>query len=183
MAEQSRTSLTDPLEARHGIEQRGVALARELGIDQSSFQVASNLHWTFTLMKALFERGPLAEERLSMSGFVALWALRVSGEMEGREVAAEVGIARSSFSGLANRLEQRGLIQRRQSPNDGRAVLFSLTEQGRVVLERVWPELNRCEQQLSEHLGPDGRRELADALRSVADQLTTLLRDEAAAGG
>ncbi|MDE0655985.1 MAG: MarR family transcriptional regulator, partial [Acidimicrobiaceae bacterium] len=89
-------------------------------------------------------------------------------------------IARSSFSGLANRLEQRGLIQRRQSPNDGRAVLFSLTEQGRIVLERVWPELNRCEQQLSEHLGPDGRRELADALRSVADQLTTLLQHEAA---
>lgn len=177
MAIESRTSLTDPLEARHGIEERGLELARQLGIEERSFQVASNLHWSYTLMRTLFERGPLRTEQLSMSGFTALWALRVSGEMEGREVAAEVGIARSSFSGLANRLEARGLIQRRKSPDDGRAVLFSLTEAGRVVLERVWPKLNGSERQLSGHLGHAGQRELADLLRSVADQLTELLQD------
>lgn len=152
-------------------------LAEELGIDESAFLVASNLHWTFTLMRTLFERGPLAPENLSMSGFATLWALRVNGEMEGREVAAEVGIARSSFSGLANRLEQRGLVRRRQHPADGRAVLFSLTEAGRVVLERVWPELNRSEREMSTHLGPSGQRELADALRRVADQISAILRN------
>ena len=177
MSTQSRTSLTDPLEERHAIEERGLQLAKELGIDESAFQVASNLHWTYTLMRTLFERGPLAEEQLSMSGFAALWALRVSGEMEGREVAAEVGIARSSFSGLANRLEGRGLIQRRQHPGDGRSVLFSLTEAGRVMLDRAWPNLNCSERQMSAHLGPSGQRELADALRDVADRISTILRD------
>lgn len=179
MANQPQTSLTDPLEERHTIEQRGLDLAKELEIDERAYLVASNLHWTFTLMRTLFERGPLAEENLSMSGFVTLWVLRMSGEMEGREVAAEVGIARSSFSGLANRLERRDLIQRRRHPGDGRAVLFSLTEAGRVVLERVWPNLNRSERQLSSHLGPSGQEDLADALRSVSDRISTLLQDGA----
>ena len=175
MPSPTRTSLTDPLEARRVIEERGLELARKLGIDEPSFHVASNLHWTYTLMRTLFERGPLYSERLSMSGFTALWALCVSGEMEGREVAAEVGIARSSFSGLANRLEARGLISRRPSPEDGRAVLFSVTEAGRGALERVWPKLNCSERELSEHLGAEGQSELADLLRSVADRLTSLL--------
>ena len=183
MASDARTSLTDPLEERHSIEERGLQLARELGIEERSFQVASNLHWTFTLMRTLFERGPLRTEQLSMSGFATLWALRVSGEMEGREVAAEVGIARSSFSGLANRLERRGFIRRRPSPDDGRAVLFSLTETGQVVLERVWPRLNLSERDLSEHLGPDGQRELADLLRNVADRLIQLLQDDPPSDG
>ena len=177
MATETRTSLTDPLKSRHSIEERGLQLARELDIDERSFQVASNLHWTYTLMRTMFERGPLKSERLSMSGFAALWALHVSGETEGREVAAEVGIARSSFSGLANRLEARGLITRRQSPHDGRAVLFSITDAGRAVFERAWPKLNGAERKLSEHLGPAGQRQLADLLRSVAGQVTSRLQE------
>ncbi len=175
MESDTAPSLADPTASRHDIEERGRELARELDIDEASFLVASNIHWAFTLMRTLYERGPLAEEKLSMSAFVALWALRVSGEMEGRAVAEEVGIARSSFSGLATRLEKRGLIRRREHPADGRAVLYSLTEEGRVVIDRAWPRVNRAAGQLSSHLGEVRQRELADALRSVADQLTLLL--------
>lgn len=169
--------MVDATAVRHQLEQRGRDLARELEIDEVSYLVASNIHWTFTLMRTLYERGPLASEELSMSAFVALWTLRISGEMEGRTVAAEVGIARSSFSGLASRLEKRNLLQRRDHPSDGRSVLFSLTEEGQATIDRVWPAVNQVATQLSSHLGEARQGELADALRSVSDQLTRLLED------
>lgn len=171
-------SWADPTTARHELERRGQELANQLEIDEVSYLVASNLHWTFTLMRVLYERGPLASEKLSMSAFVALWSLRVSGEMEAHQVAAEVGIARSSFSGLATRLERRGLIRRRDQPTDGRSVLFSLTDEGQAVIDRVWPAVNRAATELSEHLGEASQRELADSLRSIADRLTLLLEGE-----
>lgn len=173
----AQTSLPDATEARHELEQRGLELARELEIDEVSYLVASNLHWTFTLMRTLYERVPLAPAKLSMSAFVVLWTLRVSEEMEGRAVAAEVGIARSSFSELASRLEKRGLIRRRDHPTDGRSVLFSLTDEGKATIDRVWPEVNRTATELSGHLGETRQRELADGLRSIADQLTGMLEE------
>jgi DNA-binding MarR family transcriptional regulator len=161
--------------ARHYMEQQGLRVARELGLDEVSFLVASNLHWSFTRMRTFYERGPLADDGLSMSGFVTLWALRVNGEMDAASIASEVCITRSSFSGLASRLEDRGLIERREHPTDQRSYLFQLTPVGAEVIERVWPRVNGAAAQLSNHLGEARQRQLAEALGMVADHLESLV--------
>jgi len=157
------------------MEERGSALGEELGLDMSAYAACSNLHWAFTLFKTHVERGPLAEAELSLSGFVALWSLRVHGAMEGKTVAAEVGIARSSFSGLARRLEDRGLIFRESHPDDGRAVLFDLTKKGRNVLEEIWPKLNKAESEVTASMTTEHRLLLASMLREMSDQLANLI--------
>lgn len=156
------------------MEARGRVLGEGLGLDMSAYEACSNLHWAFTLFKTHVERGPLAEAGLSMSGFVALWSLWVHGEMEAKALAAEVGIARSSMSGLAGRLEERQLIFRKPHPNDGRAVLFDLTNDGRTVLEGIWPKLNDAEVEATSTLSIERRLSLAAMLREISDQLTNL---------
>lgn len=176
-------SARDPLAAgdgrvtRYGMEQQGIRVARELGLDEFSFLVASNLHWCFTRMRTYYERGPLADDGLSLSGFVTLWALRVNGEMDAASIAGEVSITRSSFSGLARRLEDRGLIERRAHPTDQRSYLFQLTPIGAEVIERVWPRVNGAAAQLSKHLGEARQRQLAEALGTVADHLESLVTE------
>lgn len=165
----------DPAELRRRIEARGVALASELELDQAAFQLSANVHWTFVLMKTALERGPLADLDLSMSAFVALWALRASGELEACEVAAEVGITRSGFSGLARRLEGRGLISRRPHPGDGRSVLLALTPSGRQLIDAAWPAVNATAEVLASALGEDEQLRTADALRRLADGAVRLL--------
>lgn len=119
----------------------------------------------------MMERGPLAEANLSLTAFIALWSIWVNGDMEAREVAAEIGIARSSFSELANRLEQRGLLSRHADSRDGRVVVFRVTETGQETIQTLWPQLNADVSRMCSVLDADKRAALVDHLGEVADQL------------
>ena len=172
--EDSGSSSSDRAAVRHQAELSGQERGRALDIDESSYLVATNLHAAFTLMRTFYER-KLADDGLSMSGFTTLWTLRMLGEMESSAVAAEVGITRPSFSGLASRLEDRGLIQRRTHPSDKRSVIISLTDDGIEMIDRVWPMVNAAATDISSHLGEGKRTKLADELRSIADRISDLL--------
>ena len=163
---------------RRSMEMRGDALARELGMDVGAYRLAANLHWAFVHMKTYVERAALSESGLSLSAFVALWSIYVNGEMEASEVAEEVGIARSSFSGLAGRLEGRGLLERIEHPADGRSVLCRLTPDGERAVRAAWPRLNDAEIAMAEHLDAAERSELAGSLRTFADSVADLLGGE-----
>jgi DNA-binding MarR family transcriptional regulator len=49
-------------------------------------------------------------------------------------LAARAGMAHPSMNGLVNVLEQRGYVERRSDPSDGRARLVCLTEKGRQAV-------------------------------------------------
>lgn len=125
----------------------------------------------------MMERGPLADANLSMTAFIALWSIWVNGDMEAREVAAEIGIARSSFSELANRLEQRGLLSRHADSSDGRVVVFRVTDTGRATIERLWPQVNIDVSRMCAILDEDKRAELVAHLGQVADQLEHMAQE------
>jgi DNA-binding MarR family transcriptional regulator len=64
--------------------------------------------------------------------------LRLLGVLRDREpgmqeLARHLGLDKSSITGLVDRAERRGLVRRAAAPHDGRAVLVSLTEQGREL--------------------------------------------------
>lgn len=48
------------------------------------------------------------------------------------ELGTRLGLDKSSISGLVDRAEKRGLVERFRSPDDGRAVHVRLTEVGRA---------------------------------------------------
>lgn len=47
---------------------------------------------------------------------------------------------RSNITGLVDRLEQRGLVQRHDSDTDRRAYLVALTPKGQTLLRKILPE-------------------------------------------
>jgi DNA-binding MarR family transcriptional regulator len=46
-----------------------------------------------------------------------------------------------SVTGLIDRAERRGLVRRRSTPADGRAVLVSCTTEGRRLIDQVGPTI------------------------------------------
>jgi DNA-binding MarR family transcriptional regulator len=56
------------------------------------------------------------------------------------ELAAREGITQPGATQLVNRLEERGWVERRTDPGDGRAVLVALTKDGLEALDRVRAE-------------------------------------------
>ncbi|MEU0686316.1 MarR family winged helix-turn-helix transcriptional regulator [Streptomyces uncialis] len=52
------------------------------------------------------------------------------------ELGTTLGLAKSSLTGLVDRTARRGLVRRESCPQDARAVLVALTEEGLEVAQR-----------------------------------------------
>jgi MarR family transcriptional regulator, organic hydroperoxide resistance regulator len=148
-------------------ERRVLDTLDEQELDFRAMAAVSNLFRTSTAIRRHMERTVLAGDRLSWTSFVALWVLWVWGEMEGRELAAAVGISRPTASGVARTLEHRGLVRRRGDASDGRMVLFRLTSSGRRTIEALFPRFNAEEIAVVSDLDVDQQEALASMLRTV----------------
>jgi len=79
---------------------------------------------------------------------LSLTQLRVLAILRDRRVrmtalADHLGLEKSTMTGLVDRAEKRGLLQRARNSNDGRAVDVLLTPAGAQLTERVYAEVER----------------------------------------
>jgi DNA-binding MarR family transcriptional regulator len=72
----------------------------------------------------------------------------------------------TSVTSIVDRLERAGLVVRRRHPDDGRAVLAEITDQGRALVEAATADLVAARFALTS-LRPDELRRLSDLLRPV----------------
>jgi DNA-binding MarR family transcriptional regulator len=70
-----------------------------------------------------------AEHELSLTQLRVLAILR-NRQMSMGDLAAYLGLDRSTISGLVGRAEERGLLQRTPNPLDGRGTYVTLTQDG-----------------------------------------------------
>jgi DNA-binding MarR family transcriptional regulator len=85
-------------------------------------------------------------------------------------LAAAVGTQASRLVALVDELEARGLVERRENPEDRRSYALHLTEKGRAKLEAVRRVGREHQQALLAALDEDEQRQLAVLLRRIADQ-------------
>jgi DNA-binding MarR family transcriptional regulator len=92
------------------------------------------------------------------------------------ELTRELLVTAGNVTGIVDRLEQLGLVQRRRVPEDRRAVRVRLTARGRRLMERVLPRHRRQVQSLLAALAPVELSRLRDLLgvlnHRLADRLT-----------
>ncbi len=138
-----------------------------LPVDFAAMAVASNVFRAAQAMRAHLERTVLRGEDLSWAGFSTLFHLWIWGPMETRELAASMGCARATISGVADTLERRGLVTRGGDERDRRLVLLSLTDAGHSRIEAVFPRFNAGEAALARGLSGEEKTMLATLLRRV----------------
>ncbi|MEV7801479.1 MarR family transcriptional regulator [Microbispora sp. NPDC088329] len=83
------------------------------------------------------------------------------------ELGATLGLAKSSLTGLVDRSERNGLVQRTPDPQDSRAVRVSLTRQGAKLADEFYTETCRRVEELASGLAPAERDTLAALLGRV----------------
>jgi DNA-binding MarR family transcriptional regulator len=76
-----------------------------------------------------------------LAWYDVLWALHRAPAKTLRmgELAQEVTISRSGLTRLVDRIEADGLLERRQSAADRRAVEVAITPAGSRLLRKMWP--------------------------------------------
>ena len=76
-----------------------------------------------------------------LTWYDVLAALRDAPEEQLRqvEIAERVLLSHSGLSRLIDRIEDQGLVERRQCDSDRRAFFVALTDKGRDMLDQMWP--------------------------------------------
>lgn len=130
------------------------------------------------LMRRLTEQHApdFLEIAVTMPQAKVLYLVGAAGQLRMSALAARLGVALSTVSGLVDRLVEQGLLDRRDDPADRRQVVLSLTGAGVAFLER-FRELNaRQLRQLLARLADDeldAVRRALDHLDRAAAELTT----------
>ncbi|MEV0298952.1 MarR family transcriptional regulator [Nocardia sp. NPDC050710] len=83
------------------------------------------------------------------------------------ELGAILRLAKSSLTGLVDRTERNGLVQRKPDPQDSRAVRVALTRRGREIAEEFYAETCLRIENLTSGLAAAERDALADLLGRV----------------
>ena len=85
-------------------------------------------------------------------------------------LARTMRIVASRLVVLVDEMERRGLIERRQNPEDRRSYALYVTENGRSMLEAVGRIAREHSKTLLAAISEDERRQLASLLQRIADE-------------
>jgi DNA-binding MarR family transcriptional regulator len=115
-------------------------------------------------------RATFAQHGLEAYEFDVLTALRRAGdpyELTPGALVRETLVGSGTMTNRLDRLEARGLIDRRPDPQDGRARRIRLTEQGRDRADAAFADLLDRERRLLGGLSEHDRETVARLLRTV----------------
>lgn len=84
-----------------------------------------------------------------------------------RQLAEESLVTRGTLSGVLDRLENRGLLERTPSRQDRRKILVRLTRRGKALFEDVFPDRVSCIAERFDRLDEDRQDSIVHALRDL----------------
>lgn len=89
---------------------------------------------------------------LTIDQLKSLILIHTKGKISFKDLAQFLGITRSNITGIADRLEQNGLVIRKQGSADRRIQYLMLTEKGREILNNIRQEIVKEEIRILEAL-------------------------------
>jgi len=109
----------------------------------------------------------VAEYDLTVPQFGALEALYHLGPLSLGDLADKLLVTGGNVTFVMDRLEAQGLVARYRSESDRRVVVARLTEEGRNLVARVFPEHAAYIEWLCRHLQPVEQAELRRLLKQL----------------
>ena len=82
----------------------------------------------------------IARHGMTLAEFAVIEALFHKGPLLLGEVQRKILVSSGGITYLVDRLVEKGLVERRDCPNDRRARYASLTPAGEALMERIFPE-------------------------------------------
>ena len=135
-----------------------VVLARAMSSVQAHLQESVTRHdltlTEFAILEVLYHKGPL-----------------LLGEVQRRILVSSGGVTY-----LVDRLTQKGLVERRDCPQDRRARYAALTPAGVELIERVFPAHAACIEKAVSGLDTEQQRVAIDLLRTLGRSAESMSR-------
>ena len=116
--------------------------------------------------------GRLVQSQVSMSQLHVLWLLQHQGAMTMSRLAELLGVSLSNATGIIDRMETNGLIERVRVPDDRRLVLVQPAAGGRKALMETESTKRDSMRSVIRRLSPAERPVVLEALRSLRRALS-----------
>lgn len=108
----------------------------------------------------------LLEQGVSLAHMHVLWLLEDQGPLPMSRIAEALDISLSNATGLVDRMEERGLVERARVPQDRRVVIVRPTDRGRSVMDELELLRQSHMERILRHLDP---AQLAGVRRALDD--------------
>ncbi len=95
------------------------------------------------------------------------------------ELSCALGSSRTNATRIADELEKRGWIERRESDNDRRCLHLQLTQKGKDFLNNVLPPQHSCLHQLWSSLSETEKTQLEQITRKLLARLDQMEAEDA----
>jgi DNA-binding MarR family transcriptional regulator len=116
--------------------------------------------------------------RFSFSTLSVLHTLSRNGLLRLTDLTATEQLKQPAITSLVARLERDGLVSRRRDPRDGRAVLLSLTREGRQIVRSRHADRTARLSRLADRLNDQEREVLAGSARVLVRLIEIAATDD-----
>jgi DNA-binding MarR family transcriptional regulator len=103
---------------------------------QALLQLLRTADTIWNASRAFFDRWDLGPSQFNVLNLLRLHP----GGLSQTELSRELIMHRSNVTGLVDRLERRGLVERKDAADDRRAYRVVLTDEGSALLDQILPE-------------------------------------------
>jgi DNA-binding MarR family transcriptional regulator len=108
---------------------------------------------------------------LSLRELLVLGVLATQGNIPFKELSAALSIPKSALTGLIDRLQAHGIVERRQSEWDRRCWLVTLTPSGRHLTQAIQGEEDRLMQPALDGLSETEQEAFLKAIQALNSEL------------
>jgi MarR family transcriptional regulator, 2-MHQ and catechol-resistance regulon repressor len=112
-------------------------------------------------------REDVARHGLTITEFAVLDVLYHKGPLLLGVIKEKILASSGGITYLVDRLSQRGLVERRECPEDRRARYAALTRDGVALMDRIFPEHAECLSDASRGLSPEEQEEAILLLKAL----------------
>ena len=111
----------------------------------------------------------MADVQITPGQFGVITIINSNPGLTQSALARAVGIERSTMVAVVDALEDRGLVERRPSPNDRRSYALVLSEKGKELHRDLEPLIKEHEQRISGDLTDEEKDQLIGYLTRMAN--------------
>jgi DNA-binding MarR family transcriptional regulator len=101
--------------------------------------------------------------------YAALVAIHTHPGIDATRLSAVIAFDRSTLGNVIERLQSKGLIERKPDAEDKRVKLLTITKQGASLLREVMPAVERAQTRMLQPLKPADRKTLMALLAQLVD--------------
>jgi DNA-binding MarR family transcriptional regulator len=136
-------------------------------LDLKAIAVVTNIYRVAQGLRNKMEREVLSQYGLSWTAFSLLYDLWVREGEETKALAESAGVTKATISNITKTLERKELCYRKSDVRDRRKTYVFLTDEGKKVIEELYPHFHQGEVEIVSSLDSEEKDYMSHLLRKV----------------